>query len=250
MYYSYTSDNPSSRLFGDGAKPLSFPIISAFLRLGHKYEIFELQQSAESRLKACFPENLDDFQNTSRPSTKDGDLNFDPQLIRMNLEEVPAVINLARAHNLASLLPSAFLLSSFIATETLINGSRDQDGNRLLLSKEGMIRCIHGHDIQKETEIIEILEMVHLVAESCQLGDRCNIRIMFSDVQSRQTMVTSAGLRLPPASWLECWFRYGEQVVCQACQAGMKTKWDNFRATTWSDLREIFSLEDNMDNSL
>ena len=76
------------RLFGDG-NPLPFTVISALLRLGHKYNIPGLQESATIRLRACFPETLESFKNsltTDLGFTEDGYLRFEPPLIRMRLE--------------------------------------------------------------------------------------------------------------------------------------------------------------------
>lgn len=235
-----------SRVFGRN-EPLTFPVISAFLHLGHKYELVELQEAAISRLQACFSERLTDFKNvkTDNMVPDMDDLCFDPPVICMRLDEVPGVINLARAYALPSLLPSAFYLSSLLPFKTLMNGSKDQDGNQLLLSKEDIIRCIEGHSNLVLREILALSRMPYQVAQSCTSYPLCGVAQVLEPMQPRfDDVMCSAARSLPDGSWFEGYLEL--ESVRNPCRESLKTKWDEFRATIWSDLIEVFSLQVDM----
>ncbi|KAK7690458.1 hypothetical protein QCA50_005556 [Cerrena zonata] len=149
LFYVISAIYNGYKYFGEG-KLMTFPVIGAFLRLGNKYEIPELQRAAISRLRACFPDRLKDFRNAETTAqcaeTEDEDedmdeedLKFNPPLIYMCLEEVIGVIDLARTHNLPSLLPAAFYLISCLPPEIVVKGG----GGRI-----GMERGFFSH---KET---------------------------------------------------------------------------------------------------
>lgn len=218
---------------------MPFTIVSAFLRLGHKYEIPELWQSAISRLRICFPEKLSDFRNAKTYKENPGDdyLHFEPPLIHMRLEEVLGVINLARAYDLPSLLPSAFYLCSLLSTGTLIHGGRDGDGNQLLLSKNDITACIDGHITLMQEETLKISSMAKAVARDCPHLGICDIAELF---WRRETgLVKASGATLTHASWLDPYLF----DTCRVCKDELKKRWNRYRSRTWTELCETFGID-------
>ena len=228
-----------ARLFGDN-KPLSFPVVSAFLRLGHKYDIPDLQGCATNRLKACFPENLKDFRNKftlpAKKYSEEGDLWFDPPLLRKNHEEVLGVIVLARAYDLPSLLPSAFYLASLLPYYLRTGDAQDQDGNLLLLHKDDLAASFIGSTILMQDEIIEVAGMMEGINAMCAApackGAFCRTSMNWAN------LVRRAGGCLKDTSWLDEY--KGE--ICTDCRIELGEVWSMFREAIWSELPQTFHL--------
>lgn len=198
------------------------------------------------RLEVCFPDTdecLVHFKNvyTTCPPEDDDYLYFDPPLIHMRIDEVPGVINLARAFDLPSLLPAAFYLSSLVHTETLINGSEDEDDNKILLSKSDLTACINGRFYLMQHEIIGVLGMREKVSSLCRVSaDSCDISSLFQSDTGGSLMIESAGAGLQSDSWLSLYLR----KVCPECEKGMRAEWNLYRHKTWSKLPLIFDLDE------
>lgn len=235
---------------------MTFPVIGAFLRLGNKYEIPELQRAAISRLRACFPDRLKDFRNAETTAqcaeTEDEDedmdeedLKFNPPLIYMCLEEVIGVIDLARTHNLPSLLPAAFYLISCLPPEIVVKGGgQDRDGKRLLLSQGDIVKTLAGSKQLVQRELAAIPKMSRVVAKAAR--GKCV-----------ETCALSNVLQSTHADWGSLMGNLGESLyedrlhpyldgVCPKCHARINAQWQHFRELTWSSLREIFSLDEDV----
>ncbi|KAK7690434.1 hypothetical protein QCA50_005532 [Cerrena zonata] len=226
---------------------LSFLAVSALLRLGQKYEIPELKEAATSLLKSCFPERLADFKYDTKLQDDPPYYRyiiFDPPLIRMRLEDLPGVINLARAYGLPSLLPSAFYLCSLLEVKHLMNGTRDHDGNKIFLPKKDIIRCVNGRATLVMKEIIELPRISLRVADGCE-SEACNVADMFQPTDNDwSTLVKYAGTCFQDLSWLKAHF---ESEDCLQCRTNMEEELNAFRVRLWSTLGGIFLLDDDDD---
>ena len=220
-------------------------MISALLRLGHKYNIPGLQESATIRLRTCFPETLENFKNSLTIDlgfTGEGYLQFEPPLIRMRLEEVPGVVNLARTYNLPTLLRPAFYLCTQIPMEELIKGYTDQDGTLVQLSKDDLATCISGSIYLMQHEFLEVSTF-----SSSPTGERCgycDLDLLFRQPSPRWTaVVENAGASLQPSSWLDPHLDPEFIDVCIGCTRRFRALWDAYRLKTWDELPQIFGIE-------
>lgn len=157
----------------------------------------------------------------------------------MCLAEVPGVINLARTFNLPSLLPSAFYLSVLLPTIMLLEGSVDQDGNRIMPSTCDISKCLDGFIQLTCQEIIAVPLMLHAAAESCRVPT-CRVTQIFHPLNGGWAdMADSLGVCLYADSWLDEYF----DGVCPMCQMALKKGWNDFRLRTWITLPDTFRLD-------
>ena len=191
------------------------------------------------------PETLESFKNsltTDLGFTEDGYLRFEPPLIRMRLEEVPEVINIARAYNLPTLLRPAFYLCSQIPTEELIKGYTDQDGTLVQLSKDDLATCISGSISLMQHEIIEVSTFSSSPTRArCSY---CDLDLLFPQPSPRWAeVIENAGASLQSSSWLDPHLDPNFNDVCTACNRRSRALWEAYRLRTWAELPQIFGIE-------
>lgn len=79
-----------------------------------------LVKSAISRLKTCFPDNFDDWENiVMRGKT----------LVTMAVEDAISVVNLARLTETLIMLPVALYRCCVLPTDVLLSGLQRPDGS-------------------------------------------------------------------------------------------------------------------------
>ncbi|KAJ7188679.1 hypothetical protein C8R46DRAFT_979899 [Mycena filopes] len=130
------------------ARPaLTFPAVSALLRLGRKYEFVELYESAVERLKFENPTTLEEYAARVTGMAR--------------IVHYPAlyfdIIALARENGLLSLLPCAYycalgppdtggLVGGFVRIAALLDGIPRNDGTLASLAPLDLRRCLLGRD--------------------------------------------------------------------------------------------------------
>ncbi len=120
----------------------TFDAISAYVRLGHKYQIDTLFDPSLAYLKACF---TTDFEARRRW------LRNNPNHIPTGWGVHPAdkvfavgVVNLARLVQCDAILPSALAVCCSLEATALIDGFLREDGTRERLSGDDLNLCIAG----------------------------------------------------------------------------------------------------------
>ena len=86
--------------------PVEFEVLASLIRMGHKYELQDILSHALSRLKKFY---TNDFAAWKDPASR-------TRYVTTTDDDAPAVVALARLTNTPSLLPTALLVCSQIAT--------------------------------------------------------------------------------------------------------------------------------------
>ena len=114
----------------------SFDMISACIRLGHKYQMAQLLEHSIAYLKSYYPTSLETWQSNY---TKAGTEHYIPK----GFDNVHAigVVNLARLTGELSILPTA-LLDCCMLDEAILDGFVRADGSREELLPSDIRRCL------------------------------------------------------------------------------------------------------------
>jgi len=115
---------------------VSFAMVAALTRLGHKYAIDDLVASALSRLRTCFSTSFDAYY--SAITTGGG------KSMSCTSEDAIAAVNLARliGEDANTILPSALYTCCQLSADMLTRGVPDDDGDMQKLSDADLERCI------------------------------------------------------------------------------------------------------------
>lgn len=112
--------------------PLPMPIVTAFLRLGSKYNIEELHSEAITRLTHEFPSSFERY-NGLKP------------LSMINKIHRFEIINLAREHDIPFILPTAMYFICMICSfDQICNGISQKEGDLVTLQPEDQKACLIG----------------------------------------------------------------------------------------------------------
>ncbi|KAI0700385.1 hypothetical protein C8T65DRAFT_285269 [Cerioporus squamosus] len=152
------SDEQSAFLTNRRPRP-SFELISACVRLGHKYEMTSTYQEAMSYLKDHFTTSLSVFLS------HDG--NCVPHSPGFKLLHVIGVVNLARLTGEHTLLPLALLVCCRLGAD-IVQGFSYSDGERETLSSADLGLCFAGKAILlRDTVIAQITTFAPLPTGVC-----------------------------------------------------------------------------------
>ncbi|THH29928.1 hypothetical protein EUX98_g4276 [Antrodiella citrinella] len=102
---------------------LTFPDVSAMLRMGTKYQVDHVREEAISRLRLCFPSTLHTFPARNVYLQDPGFVLAEH--ISLTKKDAIGVVNLARAFDLDFLLPPAFYLCAQLDYDELVDGVED-----------------------------------------------------------------------------------------------------------------------------
>ncbi|KAF8216803.1 hypothetical protein K438DRAFT_1797869 [Mycena galopus ATCC 62051] len=120
-------------------KKLPLPVVGALIRLGRKYDLKYLFDSAVARLTAAFPATLEDAEATD-DLTAPTSQTFEPY--RAMLFDV---ITLASETNILSVLPLAYYCATQVeGLSGLLKGIKREDGTVASLPAVDLYRCVVG----------------------------------------------------------------------------------------------------------
>ncbi|KAI0705967.1 hypothetical protein C8T65DRAFT_233514 [Cerioporus squamosus] len=150
-------------------------MISAYARLGHKYQIDHLLDQSLHYLKQHFTANFDRWYN--RPVHKGGYVppHFKPI-------HVIGVVNIARLAGCDTILPIALALCCSLNPEVLLRGFRRPDGSVEQLDHEDLIRCLVATPVLMQKTTCAVLRALRPTAKGssgetvvtmCNSGARC-----------------------------------------------------------------------------
>ena len=111
----------------------TFDEISAYARLGHKYEIDHLVDSCLAFLKDHFTDDLNKWCEHAQ---------YVP--LRFKARHAIGVVNIARLFECEQILPIALAVCCTLDPKVLMRGFKRADGTREALSRDDLLRCLQA----------------------------------------------------------------------------------------------------------
>ena len=206
---------------------LSFTVVSAFLRLGRKYEIEHLQSEALRRLRKDHPSNLRAYDKLSQKTT----------CVVGYRGKAADVIRLAHETNIYSILPAVLYdCCKDYTYEELLTGRHRPDGSIATLTYDDQKLCILGKEklIRKQAvETFSWLKPDRATAVDCT-RDQC--------AQARKGLFQEMWYPTPSCGALKTWKTRWEIGMCENCAAASMQKHTVGREKIWNLLPSIFQL--------
>ena len=131
-YLPMPTDHPLARAMKDTYDlETEFHVLSALIRLSHKYQMEDIEKSAVRATRALYPTDLHAFMAMKN------------HVSEKSLVYAIGAVNLARLTGTPSILPAAFYHGA-VLREKVILGLVREDGTKEYLSEEDLARCIRG----------------------------------------------------------------------------------------------------------
>ena len=202
--------------------------ISAYARLGHKYQIDTLFAQALDYLKLYF---TTDFATWTRPWIHRYPYKF-------SLMHAIGVVDLAHLLGCSSLLPTAFLVCCFIRPQDLLVGLRRPDGSFMTLSQADLARVMSAQGtLVKELHaaLVRVCSAcVHSCAHCAAVADEILLACIDTSTRALDPFV-ECDMFLYPSS--------GRESMCTACEEQFKARMRIQQREIWKRLPEIFDVE-------
>lgn len=203
-------------------------MVSAVVRLGHKYQMNDLVADVVSYLKRYYPSILDEWA-----------------LGRLYTPEVPfervhaiGVVNLARLVNEPLLLPTALLMCCTLDKD-ITRGFVREDGTRETLSPDDIGQCFAARtQLTKQMILILFYIFEPNVSIECAEPSECRAGL--------ESMLHNARVALRKVADPDV-FRpfvraFGPSLVCASCQDMLRARDVDARSLYWITLPAIFDL--------
>ncbi|EIW56926.1 uncharacterized protein TRAVEDRAFT_128344 [Trametes versicolor FP-101664 SS1] len=226
----YTHKNHPSPFFVT-APSYSYAMISAAVRLGHKYQMSKLLDHAMEYLKNHYVCDFDTWG--SYPDYFPAGFEDHGQAI--------GVVNLARLTEETTVLPTA-LLACCALNEKIVEGFIREDGTREQLALEDIKLCLAARDRLVKKSIGIAFRVFHpIVAEGCMSFESC--------VEIFKRMPTSLNYHIDEIAKPDLWSvppfddKFGAGMLCQQCRVMVKARIASERSVGWNELPEVFDIE-------
>ena len=221
----------SSRLAIKNSRP--FSKIAALLRLGTKYEIGHLRAEAMRRLCADFPSTLQQWDRRTKDFSK----------ISYSLGTFFDIINLAREHKIAVILPAVFYTycRNHFDINMVFDGIPRNDQNELpaRLSAEDQRACLLGWQRLLEEQSRKSFFWLdpnknNTLFKHCRTRTQCD--------RARSELLTDLWHPVPKIMALDAWDNDWEDGMCHACVTAAMRSQEDGRGKIWSQLPSLFDL--------
>ena len=209
----------------------SFHQISAYIRLGRKYELNDLVEQSVQFLKRHYTDNHDTW-------VKHGAY-WDPSHWR-GYEPI-GVVNIARFINEPSLLPTT-LLSCVYMGEAIVQGFGREVGTLETLALDDLGRCFRASRTIRQAILISLLHtFLAKVSPACKTEKSCRIALRgaLRGVGGRmEYLMVSCPFRVSLDDFLD-----GKVGTYAECTAMVKERIRKERAELWARLPEFLGVE-------
>ncbi len=203
-------------------KSFTFHQLSSLVRLGHKYQIDDVQDQALAALQKYFaPNRFEDLGSLGRAKITP-DWGFE-------------LIHLSRLTNNSFMLPIAFYLCTVVGSE-VVDGWRREDGSVQHLSPEDLKRCFAGYaqvELRKGPMTSRIFDAGP--SSSCNRPARCTAKLLERYLKLSPTIPLLGG-------YTDVIDRYFRPHICDACANTLKAREVAERRKLWKELPTIFKL--------
>ncbi|OJT09464.1 hypothetical protein TRAPUB_14067 [Trametes pubescens] len=217
-------------VFFPTAPTYSYEMVSAAVRLGHKYQMAPLLDRAISYLKRYY---TDDF------ATWESYNDYGPPGFSC-WQHAIGVVNLARLTGETSILPTALLICCMVGSD-LVHGFTNADGTQERLSSHDLALCVAAKDVlYKESMKIAFRIFRPTLADTCTSPAFC--MEVFMRLFGRLDTLADALVTPDPLTGT-FWFVFGEDAPCKSCEAMVKARDLRERRAIWDKLPEIFGLK-------
>ncbi|OJT09461.1 hypothetical protein TRAPUB_14064 [Trametes pubescens] len=212
------------------APSYSYSMISAAVRLGHKYQMSKLYDHAIGYLKKHYTNDYDAW--ATHPD-------YVPAGFGMQ-EHAIGVVNLARLTGETSLLPTA-LLACCILNEDIVDGFVRADGTREQLVLADVKLCLAAKDrLVRESMKVAFRVFQPFVADTCKSKAFCteSFKRELATLEGRlEDMADPDPCEAPLGE------KFGEGILCMACRFMVHQRDNRERRAVWKKLPEIFGVE-------
>ncbi|KAI0705964.1 hypothetical protein C8T65DRAFT_809535 [Cerioporus squamosus] len=222
------------------AEPHTFHMISAYVRLGHKYHIDTLFDQSLSHLKGCFTTDFDARQKWLTKNWQGVPVEWGSYEARVY---AIGVVNLARLAQCVTILPSALEACCSLKVEELFDGFLRQDGTRERLSEKDLKLCIAGMRALTHAGSAAVIEaLVGFSRDECKTREVCQgtIQLLISD-HTDDVMGFPAGTGSPFENW-EDYMSLFLKGACRGCAMNVKKRFHAQQRSLWAKLPSIFGI--------
>ncbi|EMD34217.1 hypothetical protein CERSUDRAFT_140580 [Gelatoporia subvermispora B] len=222
-----------------------FAVVSAWIRLGDKYNIRGLRDHGLELLKKIFSDNFPERFGTAEEYLKKAPIEID-------IRDAPKVVYLSRLTDTPSLLPLAFYMCCQMVPEDFV-GCTTTDIVHERLSADDAVRCLKGADALSHVAIQSCFVVLSEPNPDCTRKghpDLCSkllqfhLRVIGLTVgQNRHNLMCRAVLddREPDLRDV-----VHNSRVCNACMERTYTKYKEERMRIWDVLPTFFDLEERL----
>ncbi|RPD58517.1 hypothetical protein L226DRAFT_489969 [Lentinus tigrinus ALCF2SS1-7] len=209
----------------------TFDMVSAYARLGHKYQIDDLLDQSLRWLKTQFTTNFNTW-------IKQGLYPFHDEA-----EYAIGVVNIARLTQCHTILPTAMMICCSLPGETLVRGFERPDGSLEKLGEDDLILCIAKKTALTGATVTSLLSAFdpdddgfHAVGDSdCIQG---LLRLLHQYRRDPGLIVGNS-----PFPSVDYYFDdYDHMAVCEDCAHHLHSRLREEQEMLWCRLPEIFGL--------
>ncbi|KAI0691711.1 hypothetical protein C8Q76DRAFT_685852 [Earliella scabrosa] len=210
----------------------TFDMVSAYVRLAHKYQMDALLTEWMEYLADHFTSQFNQWtaHSSQVPEGFDG-------------IHVVGVVNLARLTGYTSILPTALAVCSMLGAR-IVGGFTRADGVREQLSPEDLGRCFKARgEIIQRNAMASMIALAHEPNHDCSGPSVCadSIRRLLEFFRSRSQIDVVAPQQLAPS-----WQRYASMTtaydVCHVCQSCMENAYITESKAIWRELPRVVGL--------
>ena len=224
--------------------PVDFDVLSALIRMAHKYAIPDVLDDALSRLKQQYTTDMKLWRYMQHGKSR--------TLVQCSKADHLAVINLARLTDTPSLLPTAFLAcATTLGAEVLRAvdspgpfGISSEDALRIIEGKAALARESGKHAL---SAIPALAGCTHVskAGSSTQAPRSALASFMGEDGGFSQGSASQFVQRQPfdACSAMIPKDAAGELAICPRCKNTLLVRMENAMLSTWADLPKIFGLK-------
>ncbi|PIL26269.1 hypothetical protein GSI_12025 [Ganoderma sinense ZZ0214-1] len=217
--------------FLEAAEP-TFDEISAYIRLGRKYDLETLYEHALAFLEHHYP---DDFKTWTQSKY------WGPEHWPANA--AVGVVNLARLIDAPHLLPSA-LLSCTYMKEDIMEGFGCADGTRETLALDDIGRCFRASAAIRQATVAGVVRTLRDKAcQACKTQNKCAdaLRRALQGLDRVERLLTRCPIRLMPDDLLSD--GQAKLGTCADCTAMVKRRSRKERTMLWARLPGLLGVE-------
>ncbi|RPD53664.1 hypothetical protein L226DRAFT_521518 [Lentinus tigrinus ALCF2SS1-7] len=229
-----------------GPRELTYEVIAAYVRIGHKYQIDDLVQQSLDYLRQYYVADFDRW--TSRVFTANrAPHGFQLDSWYFHRQHAIGIVNIARLTGCTSILPTALLCCCRLTTKELLKGVEVEDGIRELLEEEDVERCLEAKVMlmQKSTRmILQVFNDACLTKRRrCKTSRRCRIgiEVTFRSLEDDVDMIANDDPFFGASYFLE--MGDTDDPICRFCRMALTDDLIEEQRKIWSQLPSILSLK-------
>lgn len=236
FHQEFCIDLVPTRLLNTTILKVKPTVLSAWLRLGTKYQLDDLRDQVITMLKERYPDTLKGYDEWFARST-----GVDHTSWYEGRGDI-VVLNLARKFGLHTLLPAIFLACSQLKIEHLVVDPDPAEAEHTnMLSIADLRRCIQGRESLHAFHMGRFNFVFQPDFFGCEVADTCKqkLKAVRNDTwEYRDLLDYDASLKK---------FDFiGQSGLCSYCEGSYTEGDEGLRAFKWGELRSVFGLDEEL----